>query len=123
MGGYGSGRIEDHHASELCSRLSISWMLQQGWLEASGTRSISWSNRFGGYRDSLTVKIRKSESSLSFYLCEPQQVIGAVSSPMKFGGVRWWLLCPDCERCCVAIYRAWSSVLLLPCVPWSYLPQ
>src|SRR6185295_5966900 len=106
MGGYGSGRSTTRYTVEDCVKLSISWMLQQGWLEASGHQSIRWSNVFGADFGSLNVWVSKSESSLSFHFYGSWQDVSAESTPARFGGVRWWFLCPGCNRRCTALYRS-----------------
>lgn len=80
MGGPGSGRWGGHRrriAVEQCHVLSVQDLLLEGNLEKEAV---------------LTLTFRGTSHELR-----------AVSSPCRFGGVRWWLVC-DCGRRVLKVY-------------------
>lgn len=104
MGGYGSGEWHTDKRIEVesCVILSTSDLLRDNMFEfGAGERmkmsGLLWS-RFGRevYNLSFTL-FRLSDGELSFEAWTTNQRISLSSTPMRFGGVRWWFHFPKCE--------------------------
>jgi hypothetical protein len=111
MGGYGSGGSNGSGKTEMewCFALSASWMLRQNWLDlAQGQRVVrgtTWSNCLGDALCSISVRIERPEKDvITLYVSDPRQYLYLTSTPMRFGGVRWWLHCPKCQSSRVKLY-------------------
>lgn len=79
MGGYGSGRTRGRRTTvEECQALHVRDLRLDGGLGAEA---------------SFTVKVGDTVSRFR-----------AVSSPCRFGGVRWWIVC-TCGRRVLKVYR------------------
>jgi hypothetical protein len=109
MGGYGSGRRSDRPSTDECLRLSLSQFKARGMLKRGcmGRREFVWSSDGEVMaRATVTVDIDCLEpypqiSIMGYRLgraidCRLQ----LVSTPMRFGGERWYAVCPiTCRRC------------------------
>jgi hypothetical protein len=117
MGGAWSGRWHLHTKAqtvEECLILDIGLLAREGALVPWHTGNISWS-RGGKESSSIGFTVRPMEAGLCLVLnytwklggaadCEVvQETIRLESTPMRFGGVRWWAWCPlavDGRNCC-----------------------
>ena len=107
MGGYGSGRKSGKSAVEDCLKLSLSKMLQyQQITEHDSVQTVSWTNRLNEELACFTFKIIADGTDLMFYIRELEQKINLSSTPLHFGGKRWWFHCPHCNRRCANLSYA-----------------
>ena len=107
MGGYGSGRRSDRSTTEECLRLSLSQLKSRGMLKRGcmGRREFVWSSDGEVMaRATVTVDIDCLEPYPQITI-EGYRQGGAidcrlqlVSAPMRFGGERWYAVCPITGR-------------------------
>ena len=110
MGGPGSGNTSVRQAVEDCVTLSLSKMLQAGQLTSHrSTQEVIWTDWTGNVSAALTIEIHPTPPGLAFYLCESRQYVDLHSTPLRFGGVRWWFSCPGCGRRCAKLHRPRSG--------------
>lgn len=103
MGGMGSGRQFGKLSVEDNLVLSLSTMLQGGQLTEDGsTQYLHW---YQGDRhiEMFTVVISPTATGLHFLIQELHQHIFLSSTPLHFGGKRWWFHCPRCNRRCAKL--------------------
>lgn len=99
MGCYGSGRrYEAKRRVEQSIALSISWLLQNNYLDLGvgqrGYNTITGRGYRGELRYTLTVDLeRLSLYQMRLYLGNTDQVVCLNSTALHFGGVRWWFRC------------------------------
>jgi hypothetical protein len=111
MGGYGSGRrFGAKRQVESCLALSSPRMLQNNLLdlEVGDTRlgDFSWTNRLKQTLYNLCFELaRVSVGQIRLDLYGTKQVIYMHSTAMRFGGLRWWFVCPRCFRRRTKLYR------------------
>jgi hypothetical protein len=55
------------------------------------------------YTLSLAFRLTANDE-LNLFLAQTRQSITLKATPLRFGGVRWWFLCPDCSRRCAKLY-------------------
>ena len=115
MGGYGSGRWRGHWARttvEDCHTLSIG-TLKDALNAGTGTGKVWWTNRAGEETASIGYTIVDAGGVAGgvrlFYTStrtrtdertEHRYVVDTTTTTPRFGGVRWWWLCPHCDRRC-----------------------
>jgi hypothetical protein len=107
MGGYGSGRRSDRSTTEECLRLSLSQFKARGMLKRGcmARREFVWSSDGEVMaRATVTVDIDCLEPYPQITI-EGYRQGGAidcrlqlVSAPMRFGGERWYAVCPITGR-------------------------
>ena len=125
MGGHGSTRWDCHRRR--CT-VEESYKLSIRDLGASNLADPQWCDygRAGvslhlGSTTELPDRTGTSWLQRSITLGSPQsfddlsQPVQLLGQPMRFGGVRWWFICPDCSRRRVTLYfpsaagaRRWS---------------
>ena len=128
MGGYGRGRgHEPKRQVEQSVILALSWMLVNNYLDLSvgqrGIHKITWRNYYGEPRFILTADIeRLSSYEMRLYLFDTGQIVYLESTPLPFGGLRWWFRCPGCKRRCTKLYlpRGASAFLCRECHDLTY---
>lgn len=103
MGGYGSGQTGGRLAVEDCISISTANLLKYGYLAKPG--SITWQNALGNGLYCLSVKAETSGDFGWITFRETQQTIELESTPLHFGGARWWFHCPDCARRCATLHK------------------
>lgn len=114
MGGYGSGRrVQKKRTVESCKSLDTKQLLDYGVLKDHGGAwaygSLSWT--LGG----------ETTGNVSYYANVAEKVFRLVytvngtpvdyrvtlrSTPVHFGGERWWFACPTCGRRVRKLYLA-----------------
>ena len=107
MGGYGSGRCSDRLSTDECLRLSLSQFKARGMLKRGcmARREFVWSSDGEVMaRATVTVDIDCLEPYPQITI-EGYRQGGAidcrlqlVSAPMRFGGERWYAVCPITGR-------------------------
>src|SRR2546423_10362205 len=119
MGGYGSGNYrKKKEAVDDCLILFCSWLLQHNYLGlavgAWKDGGITYLNFFSRLAYTLDFRVkRQSEGELLLLLLTTHQLVYLQPTPLRFGGVRWWFLCPKCERRCAKLYlQSYRSVFL-----------
>ena len=108
MGGFGSGKRSNRWRVEDCTvRLSLPDLLRQGsLLEYDVCTTISfWNGDNLLYSLEITVS-RIAPDQMSWYVHNTGQSIKLHSTPLHFGGCRWWFECPGCRRRCSKLYLA-----------------
>lgn len=112
MGGSGSGKRSSRRTVEGSCRIELSTLQAQGYFLGFGrVGSLSWRSRIGW---TATVDLRTHFGDmdndwmlLSYRLGEEpvRQEIRFVSIPMRFGGWRWYMLCPITGvRCATLVF-------------------
>ena len=112
MGGYGSGRRSNRPTTDECIRVSLAGLKQLGMLKRNcmNRRSRSWtSNGQPAAELTLVTDVHCSEP----YPClkitghafgrRIDCLVSLDSSPMRFGGERWYALCPNTGRRCTSL--------------------
>ena len=115
MGGPGSGKwIRRNPKKETIeSKLNISVKLLKdaGYFERDATGIFSWSrNRYS--ENSIDFEISENKLILeyahrSYKKCDFEQVVEIIKiqrQPCYYGGHRFWLFCPECNRRVSALY-------------------
>jgi hypothetical protein len=115
MGGFGSGRCSNRPTTDDCIQLDLSYLKQLDMLKrhCMNRRDLSWSCRG---RKTAQLAVVADINCLEPYPClkitgyaNGQRVdcmLFLSSVPMRFGGERWYALCPMTGRKC--------STLVLP---------
>lgn len=112
MGGYGSGRRSDQPSTDECLRLSLSQFKARGMLKRGcmGRREFVWSSDGEVMaRATVTVDIDCLEPHPQITITGygPRRAIDCklqlVSAPMRFGGERWYAVCPITSRRCTTL--------------------
>lgn len=96
MGGSGSTRWEEHQLRPLadeCESLDIRQIVKGIVPEYSLTQII--------YRKAV------AQIDLRYWYMEEKVIayVRLTSTSCTYGGVRWWALCPSCERRCAKLYK------------------
>jgi hypothetical protein len=74
------------------------------------TAAITWRSRSGAERASISFTLDASASPPWLRLeyranGEPFSIqVGLPTTPLRFGGVRWWFACPSCRQRCDRLY-------------------
>ena len=95
---------------EQCHVLSCSWLLQHDYLtwgarDEAKRGGITFNNILGEPVYSLSLAFRRvGGDELRLSLAQTGQHITLKASPARFGGVRWWFLCPKCDRRAAKLY-------------------
>jgi len=120
MGSWSSGRWHDHRRRwrvEECRRLALAdvrkhcgppdkaWSSSMGWYDSSsGNQTASLGLRcelFTDCQSELRLIYRERRADKWHDVDDP---VDLVSEPGGFGGRRWWMVCPDCDRRVAALY-------------------
>jgi hypothetical protein len=121
MGSWSSGRWHDHRRRwrvEECRRLALADVRKHcGPPDKAWSSALGWNSSHTGRQTAsigLTCKLLTDCQSLlrllyrERYGDNPWQdvddPIDLVAEPAGFGGRRWWMVCPDCERRVAALY-------------------
>ncbi len=105
MGGFGSGKWADvcqrKTSVELCRKISIRFLKNNGFLDADRAGSIVWKNAAGQVLGSVEVETFISADADKTYLelttggiVNSRQKIELTTTPCNYGGWRWWFTCP-----------------------------
>jgi hypothetical protein len=105
MGGFGSGKWSDlcqrKTSAELCRKISIRFLKDNGFLDADRAGSIVWKNAAGEVLESAELETFISADGDKTYLelttggiVNGKQKIELTTTPCNYGGVRWWFICP-----------------------------
>jgi hypothetical protein len=78
---------------------------------AAGCHSISWRDCFGQESCDISLFLERGPDVIRLRLNKEQLVL-LHSTPMRFGGVRWWFSCPRCSARCAKLYRPKGSKFL-----------
>jgi hypothetical protein len=103
---------------EGCVTLSLSEMLQKSFLELTVGerifRTMSFRCDYSNDRQyTLGIELyRLSPSGIRLGLVNTSQQFFLHSTPLNFGGVRWWFSCPRCRRRCAKLYLPRASAFL-----------
>jgi hypothetical protein len=114
VGGYGSGRRGGRPSVEASWRIDVRRLKRWGYLKPNCTTIGEWSwSRWGETAGTVRVSCTTSDEvgghlNLSFTVrgAPVVQHIAMEWVPMRFGGRRWYCICPDSGRRC--------TVLVLP---------
>lgn len=104
MGGRYSGRWQSYNAKTLvedCLALSVSDLVKNGLqCDKKGVGTIRWNGlnaRFAFLDNVIILTYRRAGNHLCIH-------IGIDVTLPRYGGLRYWLLCPDCKRRCAKVY-------------------
>jgi hypothetical protein len=112
MGGYGSGRRSDRPSTDECLRLSLSQFKVRGMLRRGcmARREFVWSaDGEDMARATVTVDIDCLEPYPQITIAGYRQgraidcQLQMVAVPMRFGGERWYAVCPITGRRCTTL--------------------
>lgn len=93
-------------AVEGCYRLSLSQMLCEGHIkDCRSVESVVIRNHRGLPVWTLTVEVRPEGATMEMFIRDTAQYLTLTSTPLHFGGWRWWFLCPACARRCADLYQ------------------
>jgi len=117
MGGYGSGREPEKYfrTVEECHSIDISKMVRGEWIGANRRTSgiIRW-HRAGKEIASVgfeaRVDIHPPYLRLYYSLNRTDHIdykVYLTTSRPKYGGIRYWFLCPTCEKRFGRLYLGW----------------
>lgn len=110
MGGRGSGNLGFKKAVEDCYTFSLTALLCDGHIqEYQSTETVRLVKPWYARTWIVTIDILPAETWLSMYLRDCKQWLNLYSTPMNFGGVRWWFECPACERRCTKLHSPFIS--------------
>lgn len=106
MGGYGSSRWGWHRkklTTAQCLSLDVSKLRRRGYLEPNSTVPLGVVKWASGSRMNFTLRTEATDGeAVLFYSLNGQSVgpyaVRLATTRPRFGGVRWWWLCPGCER-------------------------
>ena len=110
MGGFGSGNYRNKKETvDDCLILSCSWLLQHNYFDlaigAWKSGGITYLNFFRRPAYTLNFRVHcQSEGELSIVLLTTNQLVYLRPTQLRFGGRRWWFLCPKCDRRCAKLY-------------------
>lgn len=111
MGGLGSGPRSRRTTVEMAMRVDVPTLKRQGYLRGGGRKSGSWSwVRAGQLIGKVEPSTRLDPEGLS-ELVLSYTVAGRASTqrirlealPMRFGGWRWYFVCPSTSRRCAVL--------------------
>ena len=120
MGGFGSTRWDDCERSmtvEECFCLNINLLAKDGFLKIGQRDSgiIVWMNQITGMElgscevQADITNIDDSWISFTYKTITRKQIsqgIYLIATTPNYGGLRWWFLCPYCEKKAVKLYLA-----------------
>lgn len=123
MGGYGSGRFGRRLTVEECYRIPISFLKKKNFLKGEGaTGSMNWNSRgeqTGSASIETAINIEQGGGELIIrYALNGERTLQRIALqavPMRFGGHRFYAICPrNYNRCTVLVfsgrYRQFVSV-------------
>jgi hypothetical protein len=94
-------------------------MLQCRQLTDIASARYTWT-RDGKTILSLTGNILTNAGGLQMHLRELKQTISLQSTPLHFGGVRWWFVCPCCSCHRTKLYLANEKFACRACLGLTY---
>ena len=106
MGGYGSTRWGWHskkRTTEQCLSLDVSGLRRPGYLEPNNVVPLGRITWASGSNVGFTLRTEASTGELWLHYSvdgqtAPRYVVHLVTTRPRFGGLRWWFLCPWCRR-------------------------
>lgn len=113
MGGYGSGRFGRRLTVEECYRIPISFLKEKKYLKGKGAAgTMNWNSRgeqtgSASIETAINVEQGGGELIIRYALNgEPTlQRIALQAAPMRFGGHRFYAICPrNYNRCTVLVF-------------------
>ena len=106
MGGVGSGQFGGRVAVEDCIGISTADLLRFGYLkESASPYSVIYRNCLGQWLYTLDFDVCGDGERLMLYLRQSGQSVALESTPLHFGGRRWWFKCPGCGRRCATLHK------------------
>jgi hypothetical protein len=121
VGGYGSGSFPRHYLVEHSRTVSVAALVRAGYLREGLRRVGGWQWQGNDARPAASIGLELDLVPPAFRYClaytighksEPVRQTGAmVTTPLHFGGVRWWFACPRCGRRCGKLYLPPSATL------------
>jgi len=115
MGGYGSGRPRLHGQIEQRLRLDVRMFRQRGWLVPGHTGTLHWSQH-GEQIASIRYQVRNTTVVLSYQTRDgddqplPVEITVLLESiPCRYGGRRYYWLCPRCARRREVLMLGWGG--------------
>lgn len=116
MGGYCSGRRGGRPLAEEARRIDLPWMLRTGRARAGCDMSgvLRW-NCGGVPAGSVGYTMRLSDPDDASMILrftrgsgeraeQVEQFVRLVSTRPHYGGVRWWMICPNCGGRCAKLF-------------------
>jgi len=96
---------------EDCFELKLSWLLREGHIKDHlSDERVKLRNYRGVVESYLTLRITGGQDRRSIWILDTRQYITLESTACKFGGLRYWFVCPKCSRRCLILYRpAWNE--------------
>jgi len=119
MGGYGSGRPREKTTVEECRTLSVRDLKREGAFRdgVNIAAKLIWTNRTGESVFSIDYEVDTRNRGDAWIRLQYRRNGEAVdyrirltTTPMPWGGVRWWFTCPltthsrTCQRRCWKLY-------------------
>lgn len=120
MGGYGSGRPVERATIGRCWSYSLTMGNFRELILWNGAAEVRMTFNVNGDRMALEAGFHAAAPSPSLELrhpsrCEPRQAqvyrVRLTGTPMRFGGVRWWFLCPLSGRRVAKLYLPGSCLV------------
>ena len=102
------GRPLQRYPVESAYRLDLAKLRRWGWLRPGNltTGTMRWAYPWGDPEEALvTLNLGPAQILSVQFKGEAAQLIHLESSPQRFGGVRWWLVCPSSGRRCRVLYK------------------
>ena len=112
MGGYGSGRRSDRTTTDECVRINLADLKRLGMLKrhCMNRRSRAWGSDGRTVAElTLVADVHCSEPYPCLKITGHAHgkridcLVWLDSSPMRFGGERWYALCPNTGKRCTAL--------------------
>lgn len=126
MGGWGSGRPARNATVEGCASLKLDVnAVVRAFAELDRPARVTWGWRRGGEpwakvaiemalgRGSGQARLLFDVNHASRRTGPQDQRVEIVATPCRFGGVRWWWICPTTGRRCVMLYLPNGGVRFL----------
>ena len=110
MGGIGSGRIRERALITGKLYIDALQMARNGWVKKLDKHFLSFSKgdktyaQLGIIADEKQVQIVYQSKNREGTLIDEHHVIEVEATPCRFGGVRYWFICPFCGRKVVRVY-------------------
>lgn len=130
MGGIGSGRLSTGRSTiESCKRIDIRYFRRHNLLRQGITGMLRWTCR-GEPSGDVQYQVCERALLLTYRYryaggeWQPvRQEIALATTPCHFGGVRYWLICPDCQRRCAILCGEGRLFLCRRCYQLPYQTQ
>lgn len=130
MGGIGSGRKSTGRTTvEDCKRVDIRYFRRHNLIKPDTVGTLRWTCR-GEPSGDIRYQVTAGTLILTYRYryaggeWQPvRQEIALITTPCHFGGRRYWLSCPGCQRCCAVLCCDGRLFLCRHCYRLPYQSQ